>query len=99
MHETATVELDGFKFEGVFDPQRPDRPAMVLLSSALQVLGFIRRDPADTSPPLTHTVIVIPTGGSVYEAYAAEVVDIPTVREAVKTKQKLLEEWRTSNDE
>jgi hypothetical protein len=98
IHELLDIDLDGFKFQGAFDPQRPDRPALVLLSSALETLGFIRKSPEDKTPPLTRTVVVTPTGGSVYEAYAVEVLELATVREAIKTKQRLLDEWRREAD-
>lgn len=96
MHELVKVHLDGFTFQGVYDPLGdPCKPAMVLLQSVLAVLGFARRSPEDTTPPITHTVIVCPDGeGGIYKAYQADVLTLETVRETIRTKQKLIEEWR-----
>lgn len=96
MYELLDIELEGYRFKGVFDPQRPDQPAMVLLQSALEVLGFIRKSPDDTTPPITQTVIVCHPTDGVYGAYAVEVVDLGTVREAIKTKKQMLEEWQSN---
>jgi hypothetical protein len=96
MFEFLTIDLDGYRFQGVFDPLDPCRPAMVLLQSALEVLGFIRRDlDDDTSPPpLTHTVVVCPPDGDIYKARQVEALTLEDVREAIKTKKQKLEEWR-----